>query len=162
MVWTLIEPGLAIMASSLVTIRPLLHAWKVKGFHSTNHSYRLGRSTHSHIQKKITSIFGSKNTTTDTEMVLVAHENEQSRTDASTTEYMELPSPRLVRPKRLYETPTDVRGAPLKLAAGHRSQSIQLENDTTDYRIFERTWDSELHPWSPGAGEMFQIQHPGE
>ncbi|KAK6834621.1 hypothetical protein PG987_009315 [Apiospora arundinis] len=35
MVWTLVEPGVAIVASSLVTIRPLLRAWKIKGFTSS-------------------------------------------------------------------------------------------------------------------------------
>lgn len=34
MVWTLIEPGVAIVASSLATIRPLLRAMKIKGFES--------------------------------------------------------------------------------------------------------------------------------
>ncbi|OIW29715.1 hypothetical protein CONLIGDRAFT_341213 [Coniochaeta ligniaria NRRL 30616] len=38
MVWTLIEPGVAIIASSLVTIRPLLHAMRVKGFLSPDNS----------------------------------------------------------------------------------------------------------------------------
>jgi hypothetical protein len=38
MVWTLIEPGVAITASSLVTIRPLLRAWRVPGFVSTENS----------------------------------------------------------------------------------------------------------------------------
>lgn len=32
MVWTLLEPALAIIASSLATIRPLLRAWGIKGF----------------------------------------------------------------------------------------------------------------------------------
>lgn len=36
MVWTLVEPGVAISAASLVTIRPLLRAWKLKGFESTD------------------------------------------------------------------------------------------------------------------------------
>lgn len=40
MVWTLIEPGVAIVASSLVTIRPLLRAWKIRGFQSTENSKR--------------------------------------------------------------------------------------------------------------------------
>lgn len=34
MIWTLVEPGVAIIASSLVTIRPLLHAMHVNGFSS--------------------------------------------------------------------------------------------------------------------------------
>lgn len=44
MVWTLIEPGVAIIASSLATIRPLLRAMKITGFEyteygiGTNHS----------------------------------------------------------------------------------------------------------------------------
>ncbi|KAI5924832.1 hypothetical protein F4810DRAFT_709402 [Camillea tinctor] len=38
MVWTLIEPGIAITAASLVTIRPLLRKWKLKGFTSTGNS----------------------------------------------------------------------------------------------------------------------------
>ncbi|KAI2778613.1 hypothetical protein F4815DRAFT_234381 [Daldinia loculata] len=36
MVWTLIEPGVAIVASSLVTIRPLLRLWKIRGFGGTS------------------------------------------------------------------------------------------------------------------------------
>ncbi|KAF6815821.1 integral membrane family protein [Colletotrichum sojae] len=36
MVWTLVEPGVAIIASSLVTIRPLLRAWRLSGFTSTH------------------------------------------------------------------------------------------------------------------------------
>ncbi|KAI5461187.1 hypothetical protein BGZ63DRAFT_453992 [Mariannaea sp. PMI_226] len=39
MVWTLVEPGVAIIASSLATIRPLLRAWKIKGFTSTGSTY---------------------------------------------------------------------------------------------------------------------------
>ncbi|KAH7033150.1 uncharacterized protein B0I36DRAFT_383072 [Microdochium trichocladiopsis] len=38
MVWTLIEPGLAIVASSLATIRPLLRALGIKGFQLTERS----------------------------------------------------------------------------------------------------------------------------
>ncbi|KAI5862939.1 hypothetical protein GGS23DRAFT_570231 [Durotheca rogersii] len=42
MVWTLIEPGVAIVASSLVTIRPLLRLWKIKGFGTTGYSRSAG------------------------------------------------------------------------------------------------------------------------
>jgi hypothetical protein len=35
MVWTLVEPGIAITAASLITIRPLLRAMHFKGFGST-------------------------------------------------------------------------------------------------------------------------------
>lgn len=38
MVWTLVEPGVAIIASSLVTVRPLLRQWRLKGFESTGRS----------------------------------------------------------------------------------------------------------------------------
>lgn len=44
MVWTLVEPGVAIIASSLATIRPLLRAWKVRGFESTRGHYGTGLS----------------------------------------------------------------------------------------------------------------------
>ncbi|KAH7166157.1 hypothetical protein EDB81DRAFT_277022 [Dactylonectria macrodidyma] len=44
MVWTLVEPGVAIVASSLATIRPLLRAMKIKGFESTDRTYGTGVS----------------------------------------------------------------------------------------------------------------------
>lgn len=43
MVWTIIEPGLAIVASSLATIRPLLRAMRVRGFESTEDSNKRSR-----------------------------------------------------------------------------------------------------------------------
>lgn len=43
MVWTLVEPGVAIIASSLVTIRPLLREWRLKGFESSQRSRSNGR-----------------------------------------------------------------------------------------------------------------------
>ncbi|KAK6075653.1 integral membrane family protein [Seiridium cupressi] len=46
MVWTLIEPGVAIVASSLVTIRPLLRAWRITGFQSTENSRPTGPLSH--------------------------------------------------------------------------------------------------------------------
>lgn len=45
MVWTLVEPGVAIVASSLATIRPLLRAMKVKGFESTDYATTTNLST---------------------------------------------------------------------------------------------------------------------
>lgn len=42
MVWTLIEPGVAIVASSLATIRPLLRALKVRGFESAERTHSGG------------------------------------------------------------------------------------------------------------------------
>ncbi|KAI1503581.1 hypothetical protein F5X99DRAFT_98625 [Biscogniauxia marginata] len=44
MIWTLIEPGIAISAASLVTIRPLLRKWKLKGFTSTGSSRQTAAS----------------------------------------------------------------------------------------------------------------------
>ncbi|SPN98900.1 related to integral membrane protein pth11 [Cephalotrichum gorgonifer] len=38
MVWTLVEPGVAIVAASLATIRPLLRAMRIRGFDSTGRS----------------------------------------------------------------------------------------------------------------------------
>ncbi|KAL7962439.1 hypothetical protein V8C34DRAFT_183537 [Trichoderma compactum] len=40
MIWTIIEPGVAIVASSLATIRPLLRAMKIRGFESTGRRTR--------------------------------------------------------------------------------------------------------------------------
>lgn len=48
MIWTLIEPGIAILAASLVTLRPLLRAIKLKGFESDN-MYTSHRSTRQNI-----------------------------------------------------------------------------------------------------------------
>ncbi|KAI1761439.1 hypothetical protein GGR53DRAFT_28097 [Hypoxylon sp. FL1150] len=46
MVWTLVEPGVAIVASSLVTIRPLLRLWKINGFGSSGQSHPPGVSAY--------------------------------------------------------------------------------------------------------------------
>ncbi|POR35044.1 Uncharacterized protein TPAR_04763 [Tolypocladium paradoxum] len=45
MVWTLVEPGVAIAAASLATIRPLLRAMKIRGFQSTDRTPSTGIST---------------------------------------------------------------------------------------------------------------------
>ena len=42
MVWTLVEPGVAIVAASLATIRPLLRAWHIRGFNSTRRTGQSG------------------------------------------------------------------------------------------------------------------------
>ncbi|KAI8952467.1 hypothetical protein F4801DRAFT_588939 [Xylaria longipes] len=44
MIWTLIEPGIAISAASLATIRPLLRRWKISGFTHSERSRFTGRS----------------------------------------------------------------------------------------------------------------------
>lgn len=49
MVWTLVEPGVAIVASSLVTIRPLLRAWRLNGFTSTDRTPGMSGHISGHI-----------------------------------------------------------------------------------------------------------------
>jgi hypothetical protein len=39
MVWTLVEPGIAIIAASLVTIRPLLRLLRLRGFGTTDRTF---------------------------------------------------------------------------------------------------------------------------
>lgn len=48
MVWTLVEPGVAIIAASLVTIRPLLRTLKLHGFSSdpSSRAYHFSSSRH--------------------------------------------------------------------------------------------------------------------
>lgn len=45
MVWTLVEPGIAIIAASLVTIRPLLRLLKLRGFGSTDRTFGYNSGT---------------------------------------------------------------------------------------------------------------------
>lgn len=60
MVWTLVEPGVAIIASSLVTIRPLLREWRLKGFESSQRSRSNGRWAR-YGRSKISEIGGDQN-----------------------------------------------------------------------------------------------------
>ncbi|KAH9904845.1 hypothetical protein F4778DRAFT_48271 [Xylariomycetidae sp. FL2044] len=78
MVWTLIEPGVAIIAASLATIRPLLRRWRVKGFATTENSRKTGpfsyghpssRTNRSHNHNKMPG-FGSADVTTVVELEL--------------------------------------------------------------------------------------------
>lgn len=43
-IWSLVEPGVAIIASSLATIRPLLRSLRIKGFQSTDKTPSTGMS----------------------------------------------------------------------------------------------------------------------
>lgn len=45
MVWTLIEPGIAIVAASMATIRPLLRRMRVRGFESTDDPSSYGHNS---------------------------------------------------------------------------------------------------------------------
>ncbi|KAI1180777.1 hypothetical protein F4777DRAFT_172206 [Nemania sp. FL0916] len=51
MIWTLIEPSIAISAASLATIRPLLRQWKIRGFSHSERSHGTG-NTQSHGQSR--------------------------------------------------------------------------------------------------------------
>ncbi|KAI0911169.1 hypothetical protein F4823DRAFT_319787 [Ustulina deusta] len=42
MIWTLVEPGIAISAASLATIRPLLRRWRIRGFTHSERSRGTG------------------------------------------------------------------------------------------------------------------------
>ncbi|KAI0400568.1 hypothetical protein F4802DRAFT_476994 [Xylaria palmicola] len=46
MIWTLIEPGIAISAASLATIRPLLRQWRIAGFTHSERSRGTGGRSH--------------------------------------------------------------------------------------------------------------------
>ncbi|KAI2466705.1 hypothetical protein F4781DRAFT_339993 [Annulohypoxylon bovei var. microspora] len=84
MVWTLIEPGVAIVASSLVTIRPLLRLWKIRGFGSTGQSrptnqyYNSNRISRTNRSSKMPA-FGS----TDVTLVDVESQTKVSRPRSS-------------------------------------------------------------------------------
>lgn len=45
MVWTLIEPGIAIVAASMATIRPLLRRMRIRGFESTDNPSTYGHNS---------------------------------------------------------------------------------------------------------------------
>ncbi|ORY71811.1 uncharacterized protein BCR38DRAFT_454241 [Pseudomassariella vexata] len=69
MVWTLVEPGVAIVASSLVTIRPLLRAWRIQGFQSTENSKHTEALSNGQLVSRTERLngmpgFGSRDTTT--------------------------------------------------------------------------------------------------
>jgi hypothetical protein len=53
MVWTLIEPGLAITAASLITIRPLLRALNFKGFGSTDNNTSRYITSHNNLSRSM-------------------------------------------------------------------------------------------------------------
>ncbi|KAL2753900.1 hypothetical protein ACRALDRAFT_2043034 [Sodiomyces alcalophilus JCM 7366] len=58
MVWTLVEPGVAIVAASLVTIRPLLRMLRLRGFQSsarTPYGYGHGSAARRHDPKPVPS-----------------------------------------------------------------------------------------------------------
>lgn len=62
MVWTLVEPGVAIVASSLVTIRPLLRQWRLKGFESSARGSSSGRRVrYGRSSRRVSEIAGGNN-----------------------------------------------------------------------------------------------------
>ncbi|KAI0157657.1 hypothetical protein GGR57DRAFT_51727 [Xylariaceae sp. FL1272] len=64
MIWTLVEPGIAISAASLATIRPLLRRLRIKGFTSSERSYG-NTSNHSRNTRRVSRMpaFGSQDVT---------------------------------------------------------------------------------------------------
>lgn len=58
MVWTLIEPGVAIIASSLATIRPLLRRMRVRGFESTDRTPSNTGAASTHTKRTASSMPG--------------------------------------------------------------------------------------------------------
>lgn len=59
MVWTLIEPGIAIVAASMATIRPLLRRMRVRGFESTDNPSTYGHNSAFSTSRKGRSRAGS-------------------------------------------------------------------------------------------------------
>ena len=55
MIWTIVEAGLAIVASSLATIRPLLRAMRVRGFESTENNTGQSKQSKRSLQPTSTS-----------------------------------------------------------------------------------------------------------
>lgn len=51
MVWTLVEPGIAIIAASLVTIRPLLRLMRLRGFGTTDRTFGYSGTAYSGTQR---------------------------------------------------------------------------------------------------------------
>lgn len=58
MVWTLIEPGVAIIASSLATIRPLLRRMRIRGFESTDRTPSNTGAASTHTKRTASSMPG--------------------------------------------------------------------------------------------------------
>ncbi|KAH8664011.1 hypothetical protein BX600DRAFT_436586 [Xylariales sp. PMI_506] len=111
MVWTLIEPGVAIVASSLVTIRPLLRAWKVRGFQSTENSKLTGPFSAGHLSSRKPRSgnmpgFGSRDVTlvdVETGVHTTKSSTTSSTTDLTTTGPTPLRPPKFARMSRISE-----------------------------------------------------------
>ncbi|KAI1262467.1 hypothetical protein F5Y18DRAFT_151471 [Xylariaceae sp. FL1019] len=63
MIWTLVEPGIAISAASLATIRPLLRRLRIKGFTSSAHSLSHGNTSRTPRRVSRMPAFGSQDLT---------------------------------------------------------------------------------------------------
>lgn len=57
LVWSVVEPGLAIVASSLATIRPLLRKLNVRGFEATAHDSSASQSRRTRLSRTISRRF---------------------------------------------------------------------------------------------------------
>ncbi|CAG8971577.1 hypothetical protein HYALB_00009226 [Hymenoscyphus albidus] len=63
MIWTLVEPGIAIVASSLVTIKPLLRALRFRGFESSPLRAAYGRSRGANYRNEFSHLGGGEMST---------------------------------------------------------------------------------------------------
>lgn len=133
MIWTIVEPGVAIVASSLITIRPLLRAWRVRGFQSTEHSKRTGGAiSNGHANRSgVMPGFGSKNgTTIDVEAAQGSRDELSSGTKAEDHR----PIPRFLSPiaeasHKSFDDTVDDNSANAKLTVGlhHRRSEVPSE-----------------------------------
>jgi hypothetical protein len=124
MVWTLIEPGVAIVASSLVTIRPLLRAWRIRGFQSTENSKRTGATSYGHPASRTNRSnggmpgFGSRDVTlVDVESAHTKNGNDYSSSDFGLATNRSKNS-RTGQMLRISETPIDIEVEPSKYSDG--------------------------------------------
>ncbi|KAI0167989.1 integral membrane family protein [Pestalotiopsis sp. NC0098] len=135
MIWTIVEPGVAIVAASLITIRPLLRAWRVRGFVSTENTKRTDPISHGHGNRAsgMPSLGSKDRTNIDVEAA------QSSRDQASDAEEDQGP----VRNRRFLSPIAE---------ASHK------DFDMTDDRAVKST--ARLHRRSEAPSEMYIIEGP--
>ncbi|KAH7318674.1 hypothetical protein B0I35DRAFT_479159 [Stachybotrys elegans] len=144
MVWTLIEPGVALIAASLATIRPLLRAMRVPGFETraTSNSYGLsmGQSHKSRNKSQLqSSTLG--NATNDVALKDMSGSSGAERTGRRVLEEDE----RGLRPNDGLGGQINDSKSEVYVVQGHRTTS---------------SWDEQPHsPISPGQGASFDVRH---
>ncbi|ETS80135.1 hypothetical protein PFICI_07664 [Pestalotiopsis fici W106-1] len=130
MIWTIVEPGVAIIASSLITIRPLLRAWRVRGFQSTENTKRTGGISNGHMNRSgVMPGFGSKNgTTIDVEAAQSSRDELSSGTEMDDQK----PNPRFLSPiaeasHKDFDIADDSATAKLTIGLHHRRSEVPSE-----------------------------------